>query len=119
MIINRYSETPSFTTKDGSLIKELMHPDSHQNKKQSLAEARVPPGVTTALHKHPVTEELYYILSGQGDMTVGDSIQEVKTGDIICITPGSPHQIKNTGRCDLIFLCCCTPAYSDQDTVLL
>jgi hypothetical protein len=31
-------------TKDGSGIRELMHPDRHGNRNQSLAEALVPPG---------------------------------------------------------------------------
>ena len=68
----RYDDIKTYETKDGSLIKELMHPNIHNNKNQSLAEAIVHPGQTTALHEHHQTEELYYITQGKGQMTLGD-----------------------------------------------
>ncbi len=119
MIKNNYSTIPHFTTKDSSVIRELMHPQQHGNSQQSLAEATVSCGKTTALHKHPESEELYYILSGQGEMTLNEDVFKVIQGDIVCIKPNSSHRIQNTGTVDLVFLCCCSPAYSDQDTVLL
>ena len=40
-------------TKDGSEIRELMHPAVHGNRKQSLAEATVAAGTARrALHRH-------------------------------------------------------------------
>ena len=47
-----YSEIKAFTTKDGSVIRELMHPSIHGSSQQSLAEATVPVGATTFLHQH-------------------------------------------------------------------
>ena len=67
----RYHQVDSYITKDGSSIKELMHPDQHGAKNQSLAEATVPQGVKTRLHYHKVTEELYHIVEGEGVMTLG------------------------------------------------
>ena len=114
-----YKDIKTYKTKDGSLIKELMHPNIHKNKNQSLAEAIVQPGQTTDLHKHHQTEELYYITQGKGQMTLGDQHFEVKPGDTICILPGTAHCIKNISAEDLHFLCCCSPAYSHDDTELL
>ena len=113
-----------YVTKDGSIIRELMHPNEHGSSKhsvrnQSLAEATVPVGVSTALHKHTLTEELYHIASGKGLMTLGEKQFDVTTGDTICIPPGTAHCIKNTGSVDLKIMCCCSPAYSHEDTVLL
>ncbi|VAW71285.1 hypothetical protein MNBD_GAMMA12-2351 [hydrothermal vent metagenome] len=119
MIKSNYSSSLEFTTKDGSSIRELMHPNQQGNSQQSLAEARVAPGLLTALHKHPVSEELYYIVSGQGEMTLDQEVFAVLKGDVVCIPPNSAHQILNTGEEDLVFLCCCSPPYSDQDTILL
>jgi mannose-6-phosphate isomerase-like protein (cupin superfamily) len=113
------NEIKTYETKDGSLIKELMHPNIHHNKNQSLAEAIVHPGQTTALHKHHHTEELYYITQGKGLMTLGDQQFEVKPGDTICILPGTAHCIKNISAEALHLLCCCSPAYSHDDTALL
>ena len=115
----RNGEIKAYQTKDGSLIKELMHPDVQHNKNQSLAEAIVHPGKTTALHKHHKSEEIYYITHGKGLMSLGDQQFEVKPGDSICIPPGTAHCIENIDKDDLHILCCCSPAYSHDDTVLI
>ena len=115
----RYSDIEVYKTKDGSDIRELMHPAHHACKQQSLAEASVPPGVTTRLHRHMQTEELYFILQGEAEMTLGDKHFAVQAGDSICILPGTRHCIRNTGTSELKLLCCCSPAYSHDDTELL
>ena len=119
MDIQNLDRVPSFATKDGSEIRELL---AHRNsciRNQSLAEARLAPGASTAPHYHPLTEEIYYILSGQGLMKIGDETSQVGPGDAIGIPPGAPHKITNTGTTTLVFLCCCAPAYEHADTVLI
>jgi mannose-6-phosphate isomerase-like protein (cupin superfamily) len=115
----RYDDIPAFRTKDGSQIRELMHPDKHGNTAQSLAEARVDPGQRTALHRHRRSEELYHVTAGSGLMTLGEQRFPVTTGDTVCIPPGTPHCIENTGEDSLVILCCCSPAYAHDDTQLL
>ena len=39
--------------------------------------------------------------------------------DAVIINSGKPHKIKNTGDEKLIFLCCCSPPYEHNDTLLL
>ncbi|WP_126455236.1 cupin domain-containing protein [Sulfuriflexus mobilis] len=112
-------ETPAYTTKDGSQIRELMHPSSHTSQNQSLAEAVVPAGTSTRLHRHQNSEELYHITVGSGMMRLADKEFEVKAGDTVCIAPGTAHCICNTGDGDLVILCCCSPAYRHEDTELL
>lgn len=117
--ISHYNEVTAFTTKDGSGIKELMHPAINHNHNQSLAEAVIPVKTETLLHKHITSEEIYHITQGQGEMTLGEKIFNVQAGDTICITPSTAHKIKNTGQSDLKILCCCSPAYSHEDTQLI
>lgn len=114
-----YRSITSYQTKDGSEIRELMHPAVHGNRNQSFAEATVRPGMRTAMHRHNVTEEIYHITQGQGVMTLGDEQFAVIVGDTVCIPPGTPHCIANTGDAPLRILCACSPAYSHQDTELL
>lgn len=108
-----------YATKDGSEIRELMHPDRHGNLRQSLAEAVVYPGRQTVLHKHLRTEELYHVTAGEGLMTLGAERFAVRAGDTVCIPPGTPHCIANTGAEPLRILCCCAPPYAHDDTILL
>lgn len=119
MDVKNIAEVPAFTTKDGSEIRELL---AHRNSciaKQSLAEARLPPGGKTTPHYHPQTEEIYYILRGTATMQIGEELRDVVPGDAIAIPPGLTHQITNTSDETLTFLCCCAPAYENDDTVLL
>lgn len=116
-IVNQRDAEP-FTTVDGSTIRELL---AHRNsgiRKQSLAEARLAPGAATVPHHHAVTEEIYYILSGAADMTLGDETRTVGPGDAIAIPPGVRHTIRNTGPAELVFLCTCAPGYEHDDTFL-
>lgn len=119
MDIHNIDQVPSFTTKDGSEIRELLAHRNSAIRKQSLAEARLPPGQQTTPHFHPATEEIYYILAGRGRMQIGDEVREVGPGDAIAIPPGAIHTIENTGDQTLKFLCCCAPGYEDADTVLV
>ena len=119
MAMTSYSDIQPYITRDGSQIRELMHPAHHGNRNQSLAEAIVSPGQETLLHKHLRTEELYYITSGNGWMTLAEEQFAVAPGDTVCIPPGTPHCIRNTGAEPLRILCCCSPPYSHDDTVLL
>ncbi len=115
----RYKDITAYETKDGSLIRELIHPSQQHNHMQSLAEAIVHPGQTTALHKHHKTEEIYFILKGQGHMTLGQKQFSVQSGDSIVILADTAHCIENNGEQDLHIICSCAPAYSHDDTELL
>jgi mannose-6-phosphate isomerase-like protein (cupin superfamily) len=114
-----YAEINQFICKDGSSIRELMHPSQHAVKKQSFAEATIAINAETQLHKHLLSEEIYHITQGEGWMTLGDEKLSVCCGDTICIAPGTAHNIKNTGATDLKIICSCAPAYSHDDTILL
>ena len=118
MEIVHLAERESFITADGSGIRELAHPGWSAARNQSLAEASVEPGGETAEHYHPRSEEIYYFTAGQGRMRLGSDEAEVKAGDCVVIAPGAVHKLWNTGAQPLVLLCCCSPAYSHEDTVL-
>ena len=116
-VVNR-GESSAFVTKDGSTIRSLLDRRNSSAANQGLAEATVPPGGAAEPHRHPRSEEIYYILSGTGRMTIGDEARDVGPLDAILIPPGTRHAIANTGDQPLVFLCCCAPPYSHDDTVL-
>jgi len=116
-VVNRNDVIP-FITKDGSEIREILAPANSSLRNQSLAEARVKSGKATREHYHIKTEEIYYILEGRGRVAIEGEEREVGPGDAVVILPGRRHKIRNIGEGDLVFLCCCSPAYSHEDTVL-
>jgi mannose-6-phosphate isomerase-like protein (cupin superfamily) len=117
-ILNR-DEAQPFTTADGSTIREFLNAGNSGLKNQSLAEATLAPGQATTTHFHPLAEEIYFITRGSGVMLIGDETRSVGVGDAIAIPSGQTHKIWNEGNEDLVFLCCCAPAYSHEDTVLV
>jgi mannose-6-phosphate isomerase-like protein (cupin superfamily) len=52
-------------------------------------------------------------------MRLGDEEADIRAGDTIVIPPGVKHKLWNPGAEPLVLLCCCSPAYSHEDTVLL
>jgi mannose-6-phosphate isomerase-like protein (cupin superfamily) len=119
MHVSKLEDLERFTTLDGSTIREIVGPAWTPARNQSLAEATVPPGGATTAHLHPRAEELYYFTAGRGRLRIGDDERDVAPGDCAVIPPGTPHKLWNTGPEPLVLLCCCAPAYSHEDTVLL
>jgi mannose-6-phosphate isomerase-like protein (cupin superfamily) len=116
---SHYCAIVPYVTKDGSQIRELMHPAMHGNRQQSLAEATVAPGTQTELHLHRVTEEIYHFTQGSGTMRLGAETIAVVPGDTVAIPPGTPHNLSNSGSEPLKILCACVPAYAHDDTILI
>ncbi len=118
MDIKNLNEVAPFITKDGSEIRELLAHRNSAIRHQSLAEARLPAGGSTQEHYHVRTEEIYYITHGAGRIRLDGETRDVKPGDAIAIPPGCRHKLWNTGTETLRLLCCCAPAYENEDTVI-
>src|SRR5215471_956748 len=59
----------------------------------------------SAIGYHLQTEdEIYYILSGRGSMTIDGKTFDVGPGDAILTRPGSSHGLKQVGSEDLVIL---------------
>jgi mannose-6-phosphate isomerase-like protein (cupin superfamily) len=116
--IDRLEHREPFVTADGSIIRELAGPPTGNARHQSLAEATVPAGGETEEHFHPRSEEIYLFTAGAGRMRLGGDERDVRAGDCVVIAPGTPHKLLNPGGDPLVLLCCCSPAYSHEDTVL-
>jgi mannose-6-phosphate isomerase-like protein (cupin superfamily) len=112
------NDCPQFITKDRSKIREIMAPRNSTIVRQSLAEAVVPVGGATDEHYHKDSEEIYFILSGVGEIRVNGESASVRVGDAIVLPAGSVHKIWNRGDSDLVFLCLCVPPYEHADTVI-
>ncbi|WP_342629329.1 cupin domain-containing protein [Nguyenibacter vanlangensis] len=68
----------------------------------------VPPGKRAfPFHSHQANEEMFLILSGHGEIRIGDARYPVRPNDVIACPPGGPataHQIINTGTEELRYL---------------
>jgi len=55
-------------------------------------------------HLLQTEDEIYYVLSGKGEMTVDDKKFEVTPGTAVLTRPGSSHGLKQVGTEDLVIL---------------
>ncbi len=118
-MIRNHVNTFSYVTKDKSTITELFHPASSPVRGFSVAEALVEPGKETEAHVHERSQEIYYVIDGEGEMRLGKEAFAVKRYDAILIPPHTPHSVRNIGATELRILCVCCPAYSHEDTKLI
>ena len=67
------------------------------------------------------TVELVMAFEEEFNVEIPDDAAEsiVTVGDAVAIPPGARHQITNVGDETLRFLCCCAPAYENDDTVMV
>jgi len=111
MDVRSVEQAEPFVTKDGSTIREL-----HHTSLQSLAEAQLEPGQATERHYHRASEEIYFVLKGQGEMELDGETRFLRPGDAVLIPPGAWHTLENNGTSELRILCGCAPPYSHDDT---
>ena len=55
-------------------------------------------------------EEVYFVLSGTGEMCLGQEKVEISGGQAVYISPGEYHQLTNTGPEPLTMIYCYGPA---------
>lgn len=115
MLIRKLLNCAEFVAGDATLLRELLHPDKQPLAlRYSLAHATVKVGQASTPHAL-LTSEVYYILSGVGEMHIDDDIQPVEPGDVVYIPPGSRQYIGNRGDEPLVFLCIVDPAWRQED----
>lgn len=120
MHLARREEIEPYVTRDGSEVREWAGPGYRAKAaSQSLAEATVAPGESTAAHHHREAEEIYLVTAGEGRVRVGEEERDVRAGDAIVIPPGEVHRLWNTGEADLVVACASSPPYSHEDTFLV
>lgn len=73
-----------------------------------LAIARLAPGKEIEAHVDPM-EEIYFVLSGSGEMRVDEEARQVRPGDATWIPMGSAHSLLNNGQEDLVVLVIASP----------
>lgn len=118
MLVQKLSDCEEFLAGDSTRLRELLHPDKQPLAlRYSLAHATLPVGETSQPHSLK-TSEVYYILSGKGEMHIGDETQLVEPGDAVYIPSQARQFIANCGSEPLIFICIVDPAWRKEDEIV-
>jgi mannose-6-phosphate isomerase-like protein (cupin superfamily) len=114
--VHSLESADAFVTADGSTIRELFGLPTGGVVNQSLAEATLAPEQATQRHYHRDSEEIYFVLDGEGEMELDGERRRVVPGDAVAIPPGAWHELRAVGDRPLRILCCCAPPYRHEDT---
>lgn len=115
MLVQKLNACTEFIAGDSTRLRELLHPDKQPIAlRYSLAHAILPCGETSQPHSLK-TSEVYYILSGRGEMHIEDETQIVEPGDAVYIPPDARQFIRSCGDEPLVFICIVDPAWRKED----
>jgi mannose-6-phosphate isomerase-like protein (cupin superfamily) len=112
MIIAKSSEAKGYFTPPPHKreLKVLISPSLQKDVKDlAVGMTILPPGESSSFHSHEMECETWIIVSGQGEVRVGDERQPVGPETVIFLKPHIKHQIMNTGQVPLRMFWIYTP----------
>lgn len=77
----------------------------------------VNPGEQLSLQYHDHREEFWRVLSGKGEITVGDKVHKAKMGDEFFVPQGTNHTVKADDHSELSFLEIALGEFDEDDIV--
>ena len=88
----------------GGPIKVMFTPDTAGTKHLRFVVGYFDPDQGLDMHIHPESEEVYYVIEGQGSVYLGEekATTKVDRNTAIYIPPGTIHGIRNTSDGKLI-----------------
>ncbi|HSG76668.1 MAG TPA: cupin domain-containing protein [Burkholderiales bacterium] len=100
----------------GALSKMLVGPEKGGSARVDFRISRYAPNAYVEEHSHRVQEQIYYVIEGEGVLTVDGEEHLMRPHDYVYLPPGVRHAITNTGTGGLVFFVVTTPA-SDEAAV--
>jgi quercetin dioxygenase-like cupin family protein len=78
--------------------------------KYCLLEVGLAPGMGVPRHTHTREDEVYYVLAGELEVTVGEERFVLKPGDTLMAPRDIPHQLRNSGNVENHYLLVFSPS---------
>jgi mannose-6-phosphate isomerase-like protein (cupin superfamily) len=85
-------------------IKQIFQPGEIKGKARLIAEFTLPEGSSVGFHTHDNEEEIYYFLSGRGEVDDNGERRRIGPGDAMHTGEGKGHAVFNTGSEPLQFM---------------
>jgi quercetin dioxygenase-like cupin family protein len=91
-------ERREFRTRPGVTFTVKVDPQNGGSEHMTVVTEDMAPGDKIPVHRHPHADELIFIQSGTGRVTLGDKVQEAHTGAIVFIPSGTWIGMENIGK---------------------
>jgi quercetin dioxygenase-like cupin family protein len=100
----------------GALSKALVGPDNSGSSRVDFRISRYAPNAYVQEHVHKIQEQIYYVLEGEGILTLDKEKHLMRAHDYVYVPPGVRHSFTNTGLGGLVFLVVTTPADDEPNS---
>ena len=94
---------------DWGVLKWMSTPDVTGGERFSAGVVKLEPGKGHERHTHPDSDEILYVIRGEGEQEVADETRDVAAGDMVFIPEGVEHGTVNTGWEPLLLLAVYAP----------
>lgn len=86
----------------GRILKVLLSPSLQKGLDAlGMGMTTFPPGSRSNPHSHEESQEVWYVVSGEGEILVGEERARLEPDVVVVASPGLQHQLTNTGKEDL------------------
>ncbi|MEN9626193.1 MAG: hypothetical protein RL557_521 [archaeon] len=100
---------------DGAIVYELDVP-TREKSGFGCAYGMLPPKQTANIHFHEQSDEVYYVVSGNGKVRLDNHLYSLVAGSLVMVPAGVRHGLQNTSaRKHLEIFCLSSPPYTDSD----
>lgn len=82
---------------DWGVLKWMSTPEVTDSDRLSAGVVKLDPGKGHERHTHPNSDEILYVIRGEGEQEVADEARELTAGDMVFIPEGVEHGTLNTG----------------------
>ncbi len=94
---------------DWGVLKWMTTPEVTGGERFSAGVVKLEPGKGHERHTHPESDEILYVIRGEGEQEVADETETIESGDMVFIPEGVEHGTINTGWEPLLLLAVYAP----------
>jgi len=95
-------------------VESLFSPDEFESDVRFCSRVTLAEGCSIGLHQHIDEDELYFIISGRGIVSDGETVTEVKAGASILTRSGESHSIENCAKEELVMIAVIPKAHAKR-----
>jgi len=103
-----------FEAPHARIIKHLAAPWTMGTQNLWLGVSKVDPMSKSNPHTHAGAEEIFYVISGHGQILVGEEKEDIEPGSCVYIAPGVEHQLINTNDETLKLVAVTSPPFTQN-----
>jgi mannose-6-phosphate isomerase-like protein (cupin superfamily) len=87
---------------DAHVLKRVMLRNGQVPNLTNFSQSSIPAGTRTTSHAHTDMTEIFFIISGTGEIIINDQAQPIGPGSCVVIEYNETHVLHNTGTEPLV-----------------